>query len=67
MRKEIINIKVSDIFKGFPDFEQQQQTVIVHKKSDRPRRLSLKDTNIFHKKKHLIMKKFTAEFQENLY
>ena len=54
MAKEIINIKVSDIFKGFPDFEEQQ-TVVVHKTSDKPRSLSLKERNTFHKKKHRIM------------
>ena len=54
MNKNIINIKVSDIFKGFPDFEEQQ-TVVVHKTSDKPRNLSLQETNTFHKKKHRIM------------
>jgi len=55
MSKEIVNIKVSDIFQGFPDFEQNQQVVVVHKKADKIRKLSLKETNTFHKKKHRIM------------
>lgn len=54
MSKEIVNIKVSDVFKGFPDFEQNQH-VVVHKKADKPRNLSLRETNIFHKRKHRIM------------
>lgn len=53
--KEVINIKVSDIFPGFPDASQQQPQ-IVHKKSDKQRNLSLQERNIFHKKKHRIMK-----------
>jgi len=28
MSKDIMNIKVSDIFKGFPDFEEQQHIQI---------------------------------------
>ena len=55
MSKEIVNIKVSDIFQGFPDFEQNQQIVIAPKRADKPRKLSLQETNIFHKKKHRIM------------
>jgi len=55
MSKDIVNIKVSDIFKGFPDFQQEQHVVVVHKKADEPRKLSLRETNIFHKKKHRIM------------
>lgn len=54
MTKEVINIKVSDIFPGFLDINQQQPQII-HKKSDKPRNLSLKERNIFHKKKHRIM------------
>ena len=56
MNKNLVNIKVSDIFKGFPDFEQQQpKSVVVHKEEKGPRKLSLKETNIFHKKKNKIM------------
>ena len=53
-KKEVVDIKVSDIFSGFPDYEQQQ-TVVIHKKADKPRTLSLKERNIFHKKKPKIM------------
>jgi len=62
MSKDIMKIKVSDIFEGFPDFEQQQpqqrqqqprQRRVVHG-SDKPRRLSVNETKTFHKKKHLI-------------
>jgi hypothetical protein len=65
--KNIINIKVSDIFDGFPDFEKQQP--IVHKEADKPRKLSLKETNIFHKKKHRIMKTIlgTLDSDETIY
>ena len=68
MNKDIVNIKVSDIFKGFPDFEEQQ-TVIVHKKSDKPRSLSLSETNTFHKKKHRIMPTIykTLDSDETIY
>ena len=70
MSKDIVNIKVSDIFKGFPDFEQNNNTeVVVHKKADKPRNLSLKETNTFHKKKHLIMKTIysTLDTDETIY
>jgi len=56
MSKDIMNIKVSDIFEGFPDFEQNNNdNVIVHQRSDKPRNLSIRETEIFHKKKHRIM------------
>ena len=68
MSKDIMNIKVSDIFKGFPDFVEQQP-VIVHKKSDKPRSLSLQETNTFHKKKHRIMPTIykTIDSDETIY
>lgn len=64
MGKDIVNIKVSDIFKGFPDFEQEP-IVVVHKETDKPRSLSLKETNIFHKKKHRIMKTIYGTLDED--
>lgn len=68
-KNNVINIKVSDIFKGFPDFEQQQSVVVIHKKADKPRNLSLRETNIFHKKKHKIMKTIhsTLDDDETVY
>ena len=66
--KNIINIKVSDIFDGFPDFEKQTN-VVVHKEADKPRKLSLRETNIFHKKKKNIMKTIlgTLDSDETIY
>lgn len=65
--KNIMNIKVCDVFKGFPNFEQD--TVVVHKRADKPRNLSLKETNTFHKKKHRIMKTIygTLDSDETVY
>ena len=48
--KEIINVKVSEIFPGFPDIEQTKQCHV----SDSQRTLSVKETRIFHKNKHKI-------------
>lgn len=49
MSKDIVNIKVSDIFPGFPDIEQ-------HGVSDQQRTLTVEETRIFHKNKHKIGK-----------
>lgn len=65
MSKEIINIKVSDIFEGFPDFQQEQHVVVVHKKADKLRNISLKERNIFHKKKHKIMPTIYSTLDED--
>ena len=67
MSKDVINIKVSDIFPGFPDSQQQPQ--IVHKRSDKQRNISLKERNIFHKKKHQIMPTIykTLDSDETIY
>ena len=67
MNKNIMNIKVSDIFKGFPDIEQEKS--VVHKEADKPRKLTLSETNIFHKKKHRIMKTIygTLDSDETVY
>ena len=57
--KDIMKIKVSDIFEGFPDFEephqlqQHDETVRV---SDKPRRVSVEETETFHRRKPQIMK-----------
>jgi len=57
MSKDIVDIKVSDIFKGFPDFEEQQpRHVKVVCVSDKPRNVSEKETEIFHRKKPQIMR-----------
>jgi len=48
MSKEVINIKVSDMFPGFPDANQQIGV------SDQPRVLSVEETRHFHKNKHKI-------------
>ena len=61
--KKIVNIKVCDVFKGFPNFEQD--AVVVHKKADKPRKLSLEETNKFHKKKHKIMKTIYSTFDSD--
>lgn len=53
MGKEIVNIKISDIFPGFPDIEKQQ---VVHGVSDQPRMLTVEEAKVFHKNKHKIGK-----------
>ena len=63
MSKDIMKVKVSDIFEGFPDFEQHQPQQQIRQQrqrtvrvSDQPRTLSVDETKTFHKKKHLIGK-----------
>lgn len=69
MRKEIINIKVCDMFPGFPDAEQKQDVVVVNRSADKQRNISLKERNIFHKKKKKIMPTIysTLDSDETIY
>lgn len=76
MSKDIMKIKVSDIFEGFPDFEEQQLQQTRQRRqrrvirvSDKPKKLSLEETETFHRRKPRIMKTIYSKIdnRETLY
>ena len=52
---ELIKIFPKNVQDVFDSFGQPQKGKVIHiKHSDKPRRLNIKETNTFHKKKRLL-------------